>query len=250
MLTQYFLNFTWVDVEAAGDNDFLDAGDQADEAVFFHDAHVTGAEPAVVEGGFGGLRVVEVALEHLVAACEDLALDAVRLGLIQVVRVRNAHLGVREWDSHVARAAVCAHRVTHDDGGALGQAVALNQQAAGVFFPLLYGVHRQGRGAGECRTHALDVDVLFLSRLDDALVEGWHTWNPRRSVLLHQVHDERNVRLWNDDQLAADKWLQDHVHNQAISVKEGQRAEHALRLVAQARNPVLALQNDGEEVAV
>ncbi len=27
----------------------------------------------------GGLRVVEVALEHLVAACEDLALDAVRL---------------------------------------------------------------------------------------------------------------------------------------------------------------------------
>ena len=118
--TQYLFDLTWIDVEAAGDDDFLDTRNQADEAVFFHDAHVAGAEPVVVEGSLGGLRVVEVALEYLVAAGEDLALDAVGLGFVEVVRVCDADLGIRERDAHVTWAAIGAHRVAHDDGGALG----------------------------------------------------------------------------------------------------------------------------------
>ena len=69
-------------------------------------------------------------------------------------------------------------------------------------------------------------------------------------MLLHQVHDEGDVRLRDDDQLATDERLQDDVHDQAISVEERQRTQHALWLIAQARDPVLALQNHGKEVAV
>src|SRR5699024_5647648 len=63
-----FFNFSGVDVEAAGNDDLFEAGDESDKAVFFHDPQVTGAEPAIVEGLLGGFRVVEVALKYLWAA--------------------------------------------------------------------------------------------------------------------------------------------------------------------------------------
>ena len=65
VLAQDFFHLARIYVEAAGDDDLLDAANQADEAIFFHNAHVTGAEPLAVECGLGGLLVIEVPLENL-----------------------------------------------------------------------------------------------------------------------------------------------------------------------------------------
>ena len=197
-----------------------------------------------------GFLIAEVTLENLWAAGEDLTLLAIGHGFIQVVRVSDANLRVRERDSHVAGAAIIAHGVTHDDRRTLREAIAFHEHAAGVFLPLLHGVDRQGGRAGEGGAHAVEGDVVFFRLRHDALVQGRHTRHPRRGVLLHQIHDERHLRARKQNQLARDERRQGGVHGQAIGMEEGERCEHALGGITQARYPVLAHQEVGEEVTV
>ena len=69
-------------------------------------------------------------------------------------------------------------------------------------------------------------------------------------MLLHQLHDERDLRHGENNQFAADELGQGDVHGQAVRVEEGEGGEHALWLIPQARDPCLALEQVGYEVAV
>jgi len=93
-----------VDVEAAGDDHFLDARDQFDPAVRLQDGHVAGAEPAVVERALVGLGAVEVAGKDLRAAREQLAGFAVGHGARRVVRAGDADFGVGKRQADVVGA--------------------------------------------------------------------------------------------------------------------------------------------------
>ena len=192
------LNLRRVDVEPAGDDELLDAGDELDKAVLLHHTHVAGAEPTVVEDLLGGLGVVEVAGEHLWALGKNLAGLAVGHVLVRVVRVHDADLGVREGDTDVAGATVRGLRVAHDDRRRLGQAVAFDQATAGGALPLLDDLLRQRRRSREANLDRGQVDVFLLRRLQDALEQGGHTRNECWRGFLDGLHHKRHLRGWQE----------------------------------------------------
>src|SRR5699024_6084608 len=142
-----FFNFGGVDVEATGNDDLFEAGDESDKAVFFHDSQVTGAEPAVMEGLLGGFRVVEVALKYLWAAGDDLAFFAIWHNLIWIIWIDDADLSIGERNSDVARPAAVGHGVADEDGGGFSQAESFHQSAMSELFPVFNGRYRKGSGA-------------------------------------------------------------------------------------------------------
>jgi len=111
---QHGLDLGGVDVEAAGDDHLLEAVDDREEASLVHGHDVTGAEPAVVEGGGGLLRHTAVAVEHLRTAHEQLAALAQRDLAVEVVGVGDADVDVGEGDPDRPGPTVVRHRVADD----------------------------------------------------------------------------------------------------------------------------------------
>ena len=91
MLAQRDLDLGRRDVEAARDDELLDAVDDAHEAVLVDRDDVAGAEPAVDEDLLGLFGLAVVAAEHLRAAHDQLAALARRDVLRRLVGVDDAH---------------------------------------------------------------------------------------------------------------------------------------------------------------
>ena len=127
MLADNVFHLGRVHIEAAGNDHLLDAGDDLDEAIGLHNCHVARAVPTIVEGLLGGLWHVEVTLEYLRPAHEELARGAIRLGLAEVVWVADAHLGIREGNADVAGAAALVERVCSDNRRGFREPVAFHE---------------------------------------------------------------------------------------------------------------------------
>ena len=205
VLAQAILDLARVDVETTGDDHFLNAGNNAHEAIFFHHSHVTGAEPAIMEGVFRGFLIVQIAFENLRAAAEQLAFLTIRHGLFQIIRVGDAYLSIREWDTDIARTPVFRVRVTTQHWRGLGQAVAFHQQAAGALFPLLDGVFRQGGGTGNGVGDALKINVLLLGCLHNLGVQRRHARHPGWLAVFDDVHQQRDFWLRYQHHLATQR---------------------------------------------
>ena len=244
------LDLVRVHVEAAGDDDLLDARHQTDEAVGLHDGHVAGAEPAVVEGLLGGLWVVEVAGEHLRAAREQLAGFAVGHGLAGVVRVRDADLGVREWYTDVAGAPVAVEGVAAQDRGGFGEPVAFDELSAGDAFPQLNGALRQGCGTGDRAVEGGEVHILFDGPLCNPLVQQRHAGQEGRASLQDGLLVELRLRCRDEHHLAGDGQREPVVQRQAVDVKHRQDGQHLLVDGAPILHPLCAGDQDGEHVGV
>ena len=250
MLFQELLHLGGVDVEAAGDDHFLNAGDDLDEAVRLHHSHVTSAEPILVERLIL-IRDVDVAVEHLATAGQQLARLAVRHGLTEVVRVGHAHFRIRERDADVARAALRGDRVGHEDRARLGQAIALHDLAAGLLLPLQGGVDGQRRCARQGVGNSAQVQVVLFGGGQDLVVQGWHARHVGGGLALQLIHDQRNLRLRQQQQLAAGGYGQRSGQRQAVDVEQWQGGEELLlAALADATDPGLALGNVGHDVAV
>lgn len=148
-----FFHLVGVDVEASGDDDLFDSRRQADEPVFFHDRHIAGAEPVLVEGALIRFWFVEVAGKHLRAAGKKFSRLAIRHGLRRVVGVGDADFCVWKRQADVARAPVTVERVAGENGRSFGQAVAFNEPPAGGAFPFF-----DGGGGKRGRTRHRGVD--------------------------------------------------------------------------------------------
>src|SRR5699024_6861938 len=159
-----------VDIESTGDDDFFDAGYQADKAIFFHYTDVTGAEPITVEGFFSGFRLVEIALKDLRPANQQFAFFTIGHSFIYVLWVRNAPFGIRERKTNIGRTGLAVHGITTHSWGGFSQTVAFHQLAAGKVFPVLNGGDWQGRSTGESIVDACNFDILLIRCSNDLLV--------------------------------------------------------------------------------
>src|SRR5699024_132377 len=142
-----FFNFGGVDVEATGNDDLFEAGDESDKAVFFHDSQVTGAEPAVMEGLLGGCRDLEVALKYRRAACDVLAFVAIWHSLSWIIWMDDGERSVGERKCDGARPRAGGHGVAEEGGGGFSQAESLPQSAMSELFPVFNGRYRKASGA-------------------------------------------------------------------------------------------------------
>ena len=93
-----------------------------------------------MEGLFGSGGIAKITLENLRAAREHLARLAIGLGFIQILRVGNAHLRIREGHTHIAGAVLAVHGIGRKYRGSLRHAEALHQPAAGHGLPALHNL--------------------------------------------------------------------------------------------------------------
>ena len=73
MLEQRILDLDRRNIFAAGDDDVLGAVLELNIAVLMHHAEVAGMKPAAVEGGVGGVLVLQIALHDDIAEKHHLA---------------------------------------------------------------------------------------------------------------------------------------------------------------------------------
>ena len=235
--SEHFFHLDGVDVEATGDDDLLETGDNLDVALVVHHSDVPGAVPAVDKAGLGGLGLVEVALEHLGALGLNLALLAVGKHPGGILGVTNADHCVREGNADPAGTAVAIHGVAREDGGALGEAVALHEATTRGGFPPFDERNRQCRSAREGVIDTGNVGARLLCRLEDLLVQCGDTRNEGRRVLLHHLHDELEIWGGQKHHLGAAVERQRGSKRHAVGVEEGKSSEDALVLVGEPGDP-------------
>src|SRR5216683_3366730 len=201
MALQYDLHLMRIDIQAAGDDHFLNAApDDEVPARRVYPADVAGAEPAVPgEGGRGRRRVVPVAAEDLGAS--ELDLPILPGGQLPALRPDPCHY---PRERHPYGAAMRLVAGVRDVEAALCGAIADNRQAP------CHGWEPSCKGRAERRRTAdgqpqapqywpaVRFAVAVPGRVQQRLVHGWHTQQHARVSRLDRLDDVGGSELRAD----------------------------------------------------
>ena len=232
---QHVLDVARIDVEAAANDEVLDAVNDVEVAVVIEVADVAGVQPAVTHRRRGRLRTVPVAGHEHRSADADLAVLAGRQP--GPVGSHDSHLHPLDRRAHRAKPAA-GGRLGTDQRAGLRTAVALPDLAAG-HPPLELGRHLRGQW---CRARGDPLQagqVVRLERLSQQhLDHRRHQRADLHAVLLDQLHEPGRVEPAHQHAAGGLPGVQPgHRDEQAIGVGQRQRQQpaHAIRGVGRGR---------------
>ena len=216
------LDLARVHVHAAAQDHVLLAVDDREVALVVHGREVAGAEPAVGDGLGGRLGLAPVALHHVVAADRDLA-DLADRHLV-AVEVDALHLAAGDGDADGAGLALAVGHVEARDGAGLGQAVALEDDAAEL---VLEGPHDLERHRGPARgadAQRRGVHAVGLRVVEDRGVHRRHALHDRDPLLLDDLDGRGGVEAGDEGEARAGDRRGVEADDQAEDVEERQAA--------------------------
>ena len=170
-----------------------------------------------------------------------------RLGLVERDDL-DQRAGQRQADR--ARPAPAAERVERADRARLGQAVALDQHAAGQALEGLLDGERQRRAARDAKAQAREIVLLEQLRAVDRREHGRHAEHHGRPLLGDHLEQliEAEARQQDDLEAAGDADV--HHPGHAEDVEQGQGADHLLLAGPGADRPHADLPGVGVERGV
>src|SRR5687767_3455588 len=168
MHRQHLLDLVRVHVEARHQDHVLLAVDDAHEALLVHDADVAGVQEAVAAEDLGGLvGALPVALHHLRPLDADLARLAERHVLVVVVAQHD--LGRRHWQADRAVVGLEVERIHRRARAGLGQAVALEQRAAGDLLPAIGHRLLHRHAAAHAQPHLGEIELVEIRVVEEGV---------------------------------------------------------------------------------
>ncbi len=247
---QHVFHLRGVDVEAPCDDQLLLTVDDREVAVLVHDDEVAGEHEAVVGEQSGQVFLTPVAGEDLRTAHRELPGLADGHQRVGVVRVQHQALGPGQRQPDRARSAGTDDRVAVRRRRGLGQAVALDQAAAGELLEGLGHFRRQLH-----RTRHADADRPEVVRgragvVQERLVDRRDPREHRRLLALDRLEHLRDVEARDQDQRAAEQQRAVQADGQPVGVEQRQHRQRDLAARGRAGVPEPVHVGVGDQVRV